>query len=816
MNMSASDTGAPLVARDTGSGRRAAGAESVVNLRRDGGGSLVPVGAMTAVEGLDGGCRPLGQIGRWLLVASGRGLRAVATDGSGTEPIVCPSALPGDALCAHAGGDSLTVMTSAGPVRVEIVGDALRQTPLTPDFPPVTLLALDYGPMTADVAERSLSKSYSGGRVSAQDAGNVLDDLTDAYLHIASSAAASGMFVQPVIARCKLRDGGGNLLYTSQPVLLGHSTGGQLAGYIGLKSDDRHVLKPYTLTAQIWKLSAVFAPSAGFARAAEVASAELWVTPQFHPYSPGGMGEVNVNRASSADADFLRVRLPGASCGLGPGWKSLVRRTVFRALARIDDIEERVAVVSSPFGDAERRVEISASPEADAAAASTALTAALRRPVRRRTLMQTLMLPPHTFTASVTASDAGTVAWGDIAVQRFGGSHSLEITARRGNAGAWKMITKVVFADGSSLSRTDQGSGEAPSLISPLLVYPSPDAVEMDIRLTSGGSMTTARFPLEADESGRFAAYMADTAVPMAVPAQSVLDIAVTHPADREYPAAMILARASAPLVAEVVAEPDGNRIRALCAAYSAGQSWEFGRCRFFAGTDAGMYSVVLGANRRSVSARIVASGTVASRKSLVNAGGEVYALVGDALMLVPPAGRPQFFGCGAAYSGLAYNALRRELLAFRADGAAADVFCLGEDGRSYRRTDVCATDVAVLGGRTYLTVGNRIVTLDENPAERTSVKYVLLVDPDRMNCGGLTLAEVFFTASVFYGSIEAEGVGTGGGRPWRILRAAVSGDVRSPLSFRPVCRAARLLRLTLDGYVSADFKFHTFKLNRR
>lgn len=810
-NARALDTGAPLVARRESADTPATQAMEIRNLRRGYDGSLVPVGLYEQIGGLDGSWMPLGHIDGRLIAASGVSVKAVAVDGSDTAPLTSSGELPGDALCAVPGPDgSLTVMTAAGPARISISGQQnLSVVRLSDSFPAITLMASDSVPVTADVAGRTLSRSYTSGRLGTADARDVIADLSAAYLHIAAESSAAGLFVQPVLARYKLRDRAGRLLYTSGPVLLCHTSGAQCCDAVDICSDDRTTLKAYTVTAQSWRLSATVGPISGSC-SSEVASAEIWITPQFHPYNPDRSGTVSVGRAASADSVFLRVRLPGSQGGLGDNWKGRATRILMDAIARIDEIEERVAVISEPFAAGMRTIDIAVSPDPDAAAVSRRLSAALRSPVRRIPIEDVLLSPPHTFIAAVAASDASVVAWGNLTVSRYPGYPAQFFTARTGAEGTWRIYSKVRFCDGSSLARIDYGAGPMPNLFSPVLSYPSPDAVGIDMQITAGEATAMARFPLTPDESGRCAVFVSPTVRPFAPVSESIPDIAFTQPPRDRFPDSVAIADAASPLSPAVTGRLGGGEIRALKECRISSQSWEFGRCRFIAGTVEGLYSVGVSANRKSLSLRHLFDGTVASQSSLAAAGSSVFALVGDnpAVVEIPASGSARIFAAADGYNALMFNCLRDELTAFRAEDGA-QVFCLAENGDCYTRDE---TGVVAVSG-TYIITASGIFRTDYETAARMPVGIKYKINPSVLNYRRITELGAFLCASDVSAVIGLEGAGITLGNPWPMLSAAIRGEVRSPLLFRPLARPARRAVIKFDGVVGDDFRFKTFRL---
>lgn len=804
-------TGAPLAGRcaDDGSSAPVRTIE-MKNLRHDSSGCLVPVGKYRAIEGLDGIWQPLGHIGQRLVAVSGTQVRAVSEEGDASM-LNAEDTLPGEALNAVSCQDgTLIAMTPAGPARITIEDENIKVTRLYDPFPPIILSATDSSPVTADIAERSLSRSYTSGRLGTADSHDVIADITAAYLHIAAESSAAGLFVQPILARYKLRDREGHILYTSGPVLLCHSSGAQCCDTVSIYSDDRKTLKPYSIAAKSWRLSATFS-AATPGLASEAATAEIWLTPQFHPCEPGGAGTVTVSRGTSADNPYLQARVPGLQNGLGSKWKDRASSLIMKAIARIDDIEERVAVITEPFGSTERTIDIAVSPDPDVASVSRRLSAALKAPVRRFTAEDVLLSTPHSFSASVAATDAATVAWGDITIRRFTGYAIRTIAAGNGTATPWRIYTKVRFSDGTSLARTDSGTSGVPDLFSPVLTYPSPDAVEVDMQITTGGTETTARFPLTPDESGRCAVYIAPAVKPFTPNNEVISDISFTNPPQDHLPDIIAIADASAPLTIISSGRPGGGEIRSMEAFRIASQSWEFGRSRFIAGTTKGLCSVGVSADRRSLSLRNIFNGEVSLRNSLVAAGTSVFALAGNpaSLVEIPATGSARVYAGPGNYKTLAFNTRCNELTAFCTDGSAR-IFCLDENGASYTRSG----ESVIAAMDNYIVTDTGVFRIDMETASRMPVTISFFINPCASDYGRITMLEAFIASSDVNAMLKLEGCGVTDSYRWLILKADIRGEIRSPVIVHPLARPARNVIITFEGIVSSDFRFKTFRFH--
>ncbi len=762
---------------------------------------------------------PLGRFasggGDKLLMSSGRSL-VLKGAGASVSSLRADGVLPGSALCSlRTGADSTIVMTEAGASRVH-VGDELSAETLSADYPAVTLRGKDGVAVTAQVGSRRLGASYSGvSQLERRDAEAVANDLAEAYMELCAKASAAGALLQPCLVRYRLFDADGHELFVSPAVLVGHSTGAQCASTVPVYSSDRQNLNAYTLSASTWTLEARFPDVESMEK---VASCEIYVGPMFHPYHPDRKADIGMGRGGDSSVAFLNVGLPGRECGLGTSYRGQAGRLVMKALARMDAIEERVATVYNPFSGGARTLTIDFSPAADAASASKALHAAFAKPVGRIGLFEALLSRPHVFSAACCAADAQTAAWGDLTVHRYCG-YSPAVFAVATADRPWQAVTVVRFGEGRGVVRLDDFPTGAPTLFGPVLSYPSPDAVEMIINVTSGGVTRSQTFALRPDASGRNAVYVADGMCPFELSTLGVTTQTVSS-ADERFADAIAFAPTDDPLAVDSIARTSGGAVKAIAACRGRDQSWEFGRCRFVAGSEGCVFSVVLSSGRRSLSVRKSLSRGICRGDAIAcGDNGEVFVLAGDAggagrsLVRFPASGGIDYLSSSCRYDFLAYNSRLGELWAF-GEGSLAEVFCRDYGWNSYFRSDLVASAVAVADGEPFaLCAGGVAALCRESRYDRLPVIMDMAVEPERLDYVKVARVSARLCGDGIDGRISVQGLGIDGDREWPMSELRVVGECRSPLGFGIVARPCRVLGLCFAGTVSGDFVFDSFKI---
>lgn len=744
---------------------------------------------------------PLAAIGDKTILCSDRTL-SVEGNGDGSE-----HTMPSAPLFALPTSGGAIAMTSAGAFSLGIDGTRPTAESMSRRYPPVAVEGVEAGVVTGDVSERRLSHIYNGGSLSTADAKAVIGDLEQAYLAAVAEGTAGGMMLQPAVARYRLRAADGKVLFVSPPVLVCHPDGAQCNGAVGLYSPDRCNINAYSLSLKGWKLRLhIPADSVG-----EVAALDVYITPQMHPYRSGQPYSAVLSRGDGSTAPFARITLPGRQNGISSTRPQSSELSLRRILAHIDDLEQCVATVTSPFSGTTRTIDVSLPSDIDADADGRKIDSVCRRAVSRAEYTDVLLSPPHTFTAATGAAGSGMVAWGNITVQRYEGFGARAFACGCGS-GAWNAVTRVRFADGSVALRSETCGSGAPSAFGPILSYPSPDAVEMTIVAYYGGVNHRMDVPLTPDPSRRFAVYVSPAMKPFALPAASAAQLMEGDMLPVAMPSTVVFADASDALTVRSYAVLDGTPV-SLAHIGGVQQAWEVGRTRFLAAT------------RRAIICCTVPhpdSGGKVGLRSLLNCAdstpslcrgepGEVFAAIGNAVYVLT-SGRTEAIKKNMASTALGYNAARGELWCLTAAGTVR-VLC--------RRHNWAAYDITGLRYRTFsdtqsgfAAVGDTFYTspcADGGPAD-TDIQLHL---PAFDNSDGAVPHSVTIrcTAASFAGDIELRPSESRYSRRPPFLRLALSGSVTAPLTVPLHLRGTAGLDIRIEGR-SRSFRFSSTVIN--
>jgi len=541
-------------------------------------------------------------------------------------------------------GDTLLVMVGEGKVPMELYRDGGRwDWRRQADIPePLCIVRKDEGDISATIDARSLGGVYSSRSTSltAADARELRDAVTDAYRSVGDRAMAKRVFFQPVVARYRLRGHDGRTLYESAPVIIAPDNGCQLtSATFTLTGGNFSQTSAATLTARTFSLSLSQAePLSAWWRDA-VMSVELLVSPQLHPLEESREPHYVFGRFT-ATSGSLTVMLPGFD---GVSHPATVRSQVAGLLGRLDGVLEpagsaRYDPTKGANGEWTGLGRPFYSDRRDTMADVKALRSALSLPIlslSAEAIALRKLSAPHSFNASVTAGGGDLVAFASLSASRFRGWLPVEfmiLDPHSGETQAVDSACRVMFADGSSRVRNLQVSGSGIGALSPLIVYPSADAVAVE--LYHGDRFM--RFDLVPDPSGRMAFWLADEVKPVDLPAAAGNQpVPVESPLPVRFPGLVAVAPASLPLIpSAAVASTSGNPV-AIVAAPGVSGGWDSGAGRFYLFGRGGIAALTINSARSRATVRHLDGRPVESRPAVCPVGNAVAAIAGGDLVSV-------------------------------------------------------------------------------------------------------------------------------------------------------------------------------------
>ena len=591
-------------------------------------------------------------------------------------------------LCSRIRGNKVTIYTSRGAFL--LIYDPANGTWAVPGYP-ASLPPLAFGiqsssAITATVPARTLSAATSLQHIADSDIRTLTSDLTAAYRSIAGNAAAGGYAMQPYLAFYRLVDHAGHTVFQSPVSLLSLPSGSQLTEQVSLKATDTSfsAVNSYSVTADVFRGCVRVTAADNSYWAAQIARVDVYVSPQLHPYDPDADPDLHLGRNTAAGTIYISV--PGAASGL----TSLSSPSALSVIASLSDrtdtafsLFSRVLSIDNPF-DSERTVPIPA-PVIDFSAQVATIKKALRTSVIPASGMLRDISSPHSFSPRAVCEASGAVLYGGITPLPFRGHHPVGFATATVNM-PWRAAITTIFTDGTRITRAASGSAYAPDTFNPLISYPSPAAVCMEIRMQrQGEKMRFISLPLQPLASGSASVYIHTSRLPFSIPE---CDDPFVVPADTVRPSPHLnlvgAAAVDSPEVISVAAMADSSDITSIVPARSSSGAWDYGRARFYTFGSGGIHSVTAAKSLSSLAVNNLDPRPVTSPMAVTLAdGGNVVAMAGSDLIEITRSKVstliPDF-----PYSFLGWNSRFRELWCFSPDSDTAAVLCYDFGKRLY------------------------------------------------------------------------------------------------------------------------------------
>ncbi|MDO5395404.1 MAG: hypothetical protein Q4F07_05505 [Bacteroidales bacterium] len=727
--------------------------------------------------------------GATLIAARGRTLLSVS---SGTATEICT--LPSNPSCALIAANMMTLMTARGPFRLDRDTQSGAWLPqgLPGDFPAVCLTARAAGVFSAVVRQTTLDKL--GAACAA------------AYTDIAMRASATGLLVQPVLARAVMRDSSGRILHTTPPVAVMLPAGAQLADTWNFTpgTDDKgnEVADAATFSAQAYVLH-ISAPDGTASRWADtVDTLEIQVSPQFHPLDSAASASVISTRGEGT----RRITVVPAGAGrcpapTRPGAAALL---LAGAAARFSTIARTAMVIKNPFATAlDRDIPIAAahSPAREADTLAASLAAPINVP---EDTDQTISRP---FSARSGTISGNTVAWSGITPLRAEPPSPLVWAATTGNR-RFEALTRVRFSTGDCIFARHSGSCN-PTAISPLTVYPDADAVELAVNITVDGVPDPVSFtvPLRPDASGLQAVGTAESPLHVPVDApEADLDVGEAVQTSACNTSLIAIARAADPLsvtATTVTAAP----VTCILPARSSGAAWDFGRARFLVFSSAGMEILAVNASRNTAALNNIGAGAIANAHCAADSGDRIYALAGRMLLAVTGS-TVRVIDTDVPGDRLAWIAPAREVVVADTDDNVARHYPVDLSGHYETSLVIRGIWLAHAGNAFFTTAAGLLSFGEGTPDPATPVRWRGTLCSATARRTNVRAVRIPLKCSHMRGIVTVSRAWLTGVNPAPapMARMTIDGAVRAPFLIPVSAHAPVDITVSVEADVSADF----------
>lgn len=576
-----------------------------VNLRRD------ALSGRLVTAGLPGRCGKLDELpivswtddaaGRMALIAMGGRLRVVFLDGD--DAGYDAGGVSGNVKCGvKLRDDCVVVMTDVDSYVVEKGSSGRWGVRESRQYPALQFVASDEMRMTVDVDGCELSEGYTTRSLmlNAADTDRLGTDLLRGYAELADRATRGGMELQPLLARYRMEGRDGEVLYRSPVVLVGASTGVQCASEMQceLENDGRR-RGTLRIAADVYRLRLRQSGKSEMA-SGEVRRLVVETSLPVHP-ADSAASAANVIGQSGTNGVLLRCFLPGASVTMVSSRGHVARKLCGLAM-KGDEAFHEALVVNNPF-DGDGDLDVAVPVNRGGVSGVERETAEVARVLGKRVAVTDAAVAqcrvPNRFVAGSGCVAGDIAVWGDVTPLGFSGyrieEFANEVTPD-GEEHQWRCVVVTEMTSGRRRVATSWGTQLAPLRLSPLLSYPSAEAVRMTVVIERDGAVYRGEYPLTSDE-GRNCAYYCSPDCEAIEPEPT--DEAFAYIGDdcgAEGRGALLLtAKVDNPLDAAGAVRAGSGRVTAVTGVDRRGSAWEFGAYRVYAMTTGGIFLIAFG-----------------------------------------------------------------------------------------------------------------------------------------------------------------------------------------------------------------------------
>ncbi|MCM1504888.1 MAG: hypothetical protein NC127_06810 [Muribaculum sp.] len=650
-------------------------------------------------------------------------------------------------------------------------------------YPPISFKAMSRQVYTDCTREFTLSGDadylHWSGPVAESDAAAVRADLQSLYLDISDRARRAGLYTQPMMVWYKVIDSDRNELYRSAPVVVG--VGEQALGKLSVTPDGGSSASPsfsgFKMSIEAFRLGVVF-PEEISGDYEDAAALEIMVTPQLPVVSLGFDASVAMAR-DDAGGRVLEARLSKS-----PYADSLIPAM----LDRLDRVSEETYRFGRAFFteiDSLAGTEIAVTPlrEMSVSNESSSLMKKLKTALPAVDKVVTETSVPHGFSANVATRIADMMVYADVTPVHCKPPRLSEISEPSDSPSAWTGVVRVTIAGDSGkeevLSTTESGMSGMPLGLSPLMAYPLPNAVRMQVQVTAAdtGERRLLDFPLRPTPAGTMA-YWADRELAPVKIASGDLSATPLAPVNRQeefrHPGLIAVASVDNPRqITACINVCDGSIVSVTPSVRSSG-AWDFGRRHLYAFSTDGVYSVAVNTSCTLLSAHLIDALPVEEGCHTAYSPYGVYFLSGDSLWKALGS-RAVHTLSGVEADAVVWNKESREL------------WCLRDGDNGHIVLDN--------GGCWYLSKAS------------SGVEW-----STRISIGGMTpmpLRRLCWLVAGSGLSVDLEISGDNGNpdEAVAVSNLRVSGDLSAPVRTAVISRPYRYLTAKIKGTVNDDFK---------
>lgn len=705
---------------------------------------------------------------------------------------------------AQFNGGVLILRGDGEPLRLERRDGQWVPTDFRVSLPSLSLTASHRSTLSSVIAPMHLKGSYNSRsvRLEETDAATLGSAYSRTYLNLADRAAASHLYIRPVMARYRLRGMSGDILYTSMPVLVGPSDGNPALDKVtfGLSGSGFSDTAEVILTAEAFAVTATVMSALPPEWFSLVKSVEIQVSPQLHLLESSHVPSGSFG-AFGPSAGSVTVNLPGTDGSAEPAAPgSRMDSMVGAILSRHESAFETVASgYVSTSGDCVGLSRPFRAPFTDTSAEISRLHKLLAtplQPVDDTSMMLHTLSAPHGFMAGCHASGGDVHAWGRLTAMMFDGYGASEMASDCPiAAGTTPTACKVTFADGSSVVTTGVMEGRCPTRLSALAAYPSGDARELTVII---GTMMK-RMELRPSADGRWSYHLNPSGLPMELDETlPYFVVPAAQPPVRVYPDAVGISRADSPLQLTAVARSCSGRMEGLTVSARRGASWDFSRTGFTGMASQGIDAIAVNSGRTAVTvSRLDSRGVTGAEYITVTPEGVMAACTGGDVVNVSGNKITTLLRNNESVAALGWSQQRGELWI---TGSGKSTISLTGKNIWFTRDDIVPTSMLTTPSGLYGTdAAGRIYHLSEETPGETRIHHRSRI-PLAPGHPSLRRLNVELSSPGAQGTVELLcDNGAGSAHGVSVARYVIDGELNHPLCGRVAMPHSHYATLDID-----------------
>lgn len=662
------------------------------------------------------------------------------------------------------------------------------------------------------------------------DTATVTSRLLSAYTRLYETAAESGCFIQPTLARYRLLDAAGDTIFVSPTVMLSPAGGFQCCGEITLSSPDSlQSLNSGALTARAYRVkltcgSALPTPWSHIVKSVVVESAG-----EIDPVDTSRQAHSTVSTTGSVTT--VKLHLPGVN-PVAASFAVRMHTRVVRTLCQNRFTAH--AIHTYPFSTAGKTFDVSMSQQAVASVpeAGRFMGAVLRDNVCHAVCSRVgdLLLKADTLTLPFQGYSpaAFAVERGNLANTRWQGVATVTIVAGDGSS-----RLAVAPCDGGDIFNP---TGE-PTAFSPLLTYPDTSATQITLTATrtdATGAQTvvTETYPLSPLPQAGIAYYL-DPALAPITPRSSASKLIVPEPnlIEQRNAGELTVCRATGADAPMSVANVCPGQVLAVAESPRNRSSWDFARTRILLFGPFGTMVATLGNDFNLRSAATIDTRPVTSAASVSGASTQSGAVIlaiagGDLISIGSGAVKTLLCNCKAECAGIctAHNEILLSAAGKTLRRIAFDSVNSGEQPE-IDIPDVENITLMQFENHTYAAAANALLDVETDSFPQSGLDTTLTLrhrlprlNTDKLKVNRITHAMLRLFASNIHGWISfAADNGSRNAETLLTMRLgqrttttfASENNVSAPIFVPAIIPRSEWLETTVKATMSADAEWH-------